>query len=406
MDGAKARKGGGTPRRALLRGDLPDSFARSLYRIAPYRGCAHACAYCDGRAERYYVEGDYERDIVARTDTPSSLERELGSVREGGMVCFSSGTTDPYQPLELELGLTGKSLALLAARAAQAAEPALAGMAMTKSSHVLRDLSSWRALAAGPGALVLISLASLDEGLREAMEGGASPFAERLAAARALKAAGCHVGILAMPLLPGLSDGDESIRALYAACAEAGADFVMPGGLTLRPGRQKDFYMARLAAYRPDLVPLTERLYAEDRPSGSPIAQYRRDLMSRIAPIRRASGLPWLLPHEATAGLMPPHDAFHVLLLDMAELYAERGVDTRALRASLGRYDAWLIGIKRIFRRKRSLPASWLPERFQEAVDDGRLEDVLGNARLWAFARAVLREGARLDYRELRLVRG
>jgi DNA repair photolyase len=383
----------------LLRpADLPENFTRSLYKIAPYKGCAHGCRYCDGRAERYYVEGDFERDLEIRRDIPERLAKELPALRERGMIAFGSGVTDPYQPVEASEKITGACARLLVE-----SSRALPALVMTKSKLVLRDLPLWRALNESAGFVLLVSLTSLDEELREVMEPGASSFASRLETIRSFKAAGCAVGVLAMPFLPGLSDGTESIEELYGACSEAGVDFVMPGGLTLRPGRQKEFYLDALAAYRPDLVDSTRDIYREERPSGSPCAPAARDLFERIAPIKRSFGMPYLLPHKVFARFLPPHDALRILFRDMLELYAERGADTSALKKSAAAYDEWLLGLRRAFRRKRSLPDSWLEERFAEAVQGGEFGGVLGNERLLRFTEKVLLEGARLDYCSLKL---
>ena len=383
----------------LLRpADLPENFTRSLYKIAPYKGCAHGCRYCDGRAERYYVEGDFERDLEIRRDIPKRLARELPALRERGMIAFGSGVTDPYQPAEAFERITGACARLLVE-----SPRALPALVMTKSSLVARDLPTWGRVNERAGFVLLVSLTNLDEELREVMEPGASSFASRLEAMRAFKTAGCAVGVLAMPFLPGLSDSSESIEAVYGACAEAGVDFVMPGGLTLRPGRQKDFYLRALAAYRPDLSQSTLDIYREERPSGSPSAPAARALFDRIAPIKRGFGMPYLLPHKVFARFLPPHDALRILFRDMLELYAERGADTTALKRSAAAYDDWLLGLRRAFRRKRSLPDSWLEERFDEAVHDGELGRVLGNERLASFTEKVLLEGARLDYCSLKL---
>jgi DNA repair photolyase len=391
--------------RLLKPADCPDNFTRSLYQVAPYRGCAHGCRYCDGRAERYYVEGDFERDILERTDIPDRLERDIPKARESGLVAFGSGTTDPYQPREEALSITGRCAGILAGYAARAGAEArrLPALVMTKSALALRDLPLWRRVNEKAGFILLISLTSLDEGLREIMEPGASRFAERLDLARAYKEAGCIVGILAMPILPGLSDSEASLRALYEAAQAAHVDYLMPGGLTLRPGRQKELYLKTIREHRPDLLPRLLELYGEERPSGAPRAAAWKSSASRIDGIRRESGLPWLLPHRLFADLLPPHDSFRVLLRDMIELYGDRHVDTVPLRRSADRYDAWLVGKRREFRRKRCLETSWLDRRLPEALRDGELAAVLDNGRLLRFAERVVRDGARLDYRSLEL---
>jgi DNA repair photolyase len=378
--------------------DLPENFTRALYKIAPYKGCAHGCRYCDGRAERYYVEGDFERDIECRRDIPKRLEAELPSLRERGLVSFGSGVTDPYQPLERTENISGRCAELLAASPLP-----LPAQVMTKSSLVLRDLQSWGRVNDRAGFVLLVSLTSLDEGIREKMELGASSFASRLQVLTEFKKRGCATGVLAMPFLPGLSDGEESIRALYSACAAAGVDFVMPGGLTLRPGRQKDFYLRALSAYRPDLVESTVGLYREEKTSGAPYATSARALFNRIAPIRKESGIPYLLPHRVFSQIIPAHDALRLLYRDMLELYQERGIDTTTLAKSANSYDTWLLGLRRAFRRRRNLPNTWLEERFDEACRDGELDGILLNRRLARFTTSVLLEGARLDYVTLKL---
>ncbi len=384
-------------RRALRRGDLPDNFTRSLYGLSPYRGCAHGCRYCDGRAEKYYVEGDFERDIAVRGWLPDRLAAELPGLREPGMVAIGSGTTDPYQPVEAETRIVGHCAELLA-------DAGMPVTVMTKSDLVLRDLDTWHRVNERSLFVLLVSITTLREDVRAAFEPGASPVEARLRTMRAFKEAGCAVGALAMPFLPGITDDEAGIRALYEELAAVGVDFVMPGGLTLRPGRQKDLYLKTLGEYRPELLGSVRDLYREDRPSGRPLRALEETLHRTIAAVRKDVPLPFLLPHRVYSRALPAYDAFRVLLRDMAELYADRGVDTRPLRKSADLYDQWLIGLRRIYRRKRSLPASWLSERFEEALDTGELDGVLDNRRLSGFARSVLRDGATLDYESLRLV--
>lgn len=384
-------------RRALRRGDFPDNFTRSLYGLAPYRGCAHGCRYCDGRSEKYYVEGDFEGDIAVRDWLPGLLASELPTLREPGMVAIGSGTTDPYQPVEADMRIVGRCAELLA-------DVGTPVTVMTKSDLVLRDLDAWRRVNERSLFVLLVSITTLREDVRAAFEPGASPVPARLAAMRAFKAAGCAVGALAMPFLPGITDDEAGIRALYEELAAVGVDFVLPGGLTLRPGRQKDLFLDTLGRERPDLLEATRRIYREDRPSGRPVREAEEVLRRALATARRDVPLPFLLPHRIYSRALPRYDAFRVLLRDMVELYTDRGVDIRPLRSSADRYDAWLIGLRRVFRRKRSLPGSWLSDRFEEAVQDGELDRVLDNRRLSGFARAVLREGAILDYQTLRLV--
>ena len=82
-----------------------DSWFVSLYGMNLYRGCQHNCAYCDGRAEGYYVEGEFGRDIWVKINAPEILRRELDPARrrkplKGGYFFLGGGVGDSYQPLE------------------------------------------------------------------------------------------------------------------------------------------------------------------------------------------------------------------------------------------------------------------------------------------------------------------
>lgn len=382
-------------RRALSRADLPDPFTRSLYKLSPYRGCAHGCRYCDGRAERYYVEGDFERDLELRTGLPELLAAELSGLRERGMVAIGSGTTDPYQRLEAEARTVGRCAQLLA-------DSQVPTCVMTKSDLVLRDLDAWARLGRGAGFLLMVSITTLDDGIRQVFEPGAPSPAARLAALRTFKEAGCAVGALVMPLLPLISDDEAGLRALYGALSDIGVDFAMPGGLTLRPGRQKELYRETVRSYRPELMERLDRTYDEDRPSGMPRREASAALFRTVAAVRADHSIPPILPHGVHRRILPPHDSFRILLRDLAELYGERGVDTRPLLRGADRYDAWLLGLRRHFRRRRSLPASWLEDRFSAALSDGELAAVLDNRKLSDFAVRVLRDGETVDYRTLK----
>jgi hypothetical protein len=157
-----------------------------------------------------------------------------------------------------------------------------------------------------------------------------------------------------MPLLPGITDTEENLRALYDELAAAEVDFIMPGGLTLRPGRQKEFYLHHLAAHQPDLVPLYQDLYREERASGAPLTAYANELYPRLAAHNGRVGLPWLVPHHIYRGQLHRYDEVNVLLRHLIELYEARGINTRPLRSAMKRYLGWLEERKAAYNRHRS----------------------------------------------------
>jgi DNA repair photolyase len=389
-------------RTALRRGLLPDVFTNALYSCAPYRGCCHACAYCDGRAEKYYVEGDFARDLVKRGNLPELLDGELARLRERDsrgrrpLLSLGSGVTDAYQPWEAKLGLTRQVAEVLLRRG----QPTLL---ITKSALVARDLDLWAELNRRSGFILLMSLALGSEAQRRRLEPGASSLDRRLDTLRRFADAGIATGLLAMPLLPGLSQDETTIRSIYRQAAQAGVSFIMPGGLTLRPGRQKEHYLNALVNFAPGLVEPTRQLYRENRPSGAPLRPSQDALMARIRPIQTESCLPWMLPHRVLRRMVPGYEALHVLFCQMIELYAARGVPTGGLRTAGTRYADWLRASRVAFNRRRSLEGDWLEREFRTLLAGRGWEELLGNQKLAAFSREVLGEGREFDYRTLRL---
>jgi DNA repair photolyase len=381
---------------ALKRSDLSDSFLAAKYRFSPYMACEHGCLYCDGRAERYFVEGRFDRDIVVRDNIVAQLAVDLAKQRETGFIAVGSGITDVYQPAEASEQLTRQCAEVLA-------EHDFSVVVLTKSKLILRDLDVWCRVNERSRFVLAVSLATTDDNLRKKTEPRAASVDERVETLRAFKAAGCGVGMLAMPLLPSLSDNQSQIDALYALAEEIGVDWLMPAGLTLRPGRQKSTYLEAMSRFYPDGSAQLEAIYADDRSSGSPSVRYRQELQRRFRATPASAIIPPLVPHDLFRDRLQLYDEIWVLLQHMAELYAWRGIDTARLRRGSRRYLAWLKERKRTYNRRRSLAYADLEEEVRQLLRSGEAERVVDNARLAGFLAEVALERKTLDYATLEL---
>jgi DNA repair photolyase len=354
---------------------LPETFMTSLYRSqATYRGCAHGCRYCDGRAEKYYVEGDFERDIAARTNLPDLVARDVADgafAREWGAVGIGSGVTDVYQPCEREVGLTRRTIEAMISRDTGRADVPL--VILTKSDLILRDFDLF---AKFPKALVIVTVTTTDPDVARIIEPGASLPAERLEVVRRAKEAGFFSGVMAMPLCPGISDTDESTMKLFDAAAEAGADFVYPGGLTIRPGRQKDLFVSTIAQRWREFIPLYDFVYQENRQSGMPLLSYAAPLAKKWDRELAARNIPQMIPHRVYRELLSPADSLFVLFCHMGHLYDMRGVNTKPLKSAVDRYAEWLRSERATLRRKRAME-SGVPFPVTEALTK-KLEELCG----------------------------
>jgi len=201
--------------------DIP--FSQS---INPYRGCEHGCIYCYARPSHAFVNLspglDFETRLFYKEDAAALLARELAAPGYRCSPIALGANTDPYQPVEKEYGVTRAILEQLSA----CDHPVTI---VTKGAALIeRDLSLLASLAERRLLAVFVSITTLDPALKRRLEPRAASPAARLAAVRALSAAGVPVGVMVAPVIPVLTDHEaERILEAAAAAGAAGADYVM-----------------------------------------------------------------------------------------------------------------------------------------------------------------------------------
>ena len=227
-----------------------------------YRGCSHGCIYCDSRSKCYHMDHAFE-DIEVKENAIELLEDALRRKRERCMLSTGS-MTDPYIPLEGELGLVRKALEL--------AERYGYGFTLiTKSARVLRDLDLLRAINEKTKCVVQMTITTCDEELCRKIEPNVSTTAERVEALHCLREAGIPTVVWLCPILPFLNDTEENIRGILERCAAAEVRGVLcfGMGLTLREGNREYFY-AQLDRLFPGLKERYIRQYGAQYVVSSP----------------------------------------------------------------------------------------------------------------------------------------
>ncbi len=236
---------------------VPGTYLPFDWTINPYRGCMHACVYCFARPTHTYLDmnagRDFETKVVVKVNAPQVLRRELAAKRwKGEHIAIGTGT-DPYQRVEGRYRLMrGIIEALIDHRNPFSI--------LTKGTLITRDLDLLLRAAEHAPVSAAFSIGTLDEAVwRETEPGTPSPRA-RIEAVRTLVDAGIPTGVLMAPILPGISDAPEQMRAVVEAALDAGASHVSPIMLHLRPGVREEF-LPWLEAQHPDLVERYEQLY-------------------------------------------------------------------------------------------------------------------------------------------------
>jgi len=224
--------------------ESPDlGFDRS---INPYRGCEHGCVYCFARPTHAYLglsPGlDFETRLFAKHDAAAILARELAKPGYKPAPIGLGTNTDPYQPVERELGITRQILEVLD----RFNHPVTI---VTKSALILRDLDILSRMAQRGLVEATVSVTTLDPDLARKLEPRAPTPPRRLAAIEALAAAGISTGVLAAPMIPALNDPE--LEAILAAAAKLGA--TRAGYVLLRlPLEIKDLFREWLETHVPD----------------------------------------------------------------------------------------------------------------------------------------------------------
>jgi DNA repair photolyase len=177
------------------------------------------------------------------------------------------GVSDGYQPAEKEHEVTRRVLETLL-------DFEMPAFVLTKSDLVLRDLDLLREIHERAFTNVMFTITLHNENVRKIFEPRASASIERFSALKKVRKAGLFGGVMATPLIPGIGDSIENIRGLTKEAKKAGAEFIQFGGMTLKPGRQKDYFLNVVKKRYPDQLDLIRTIYADDNPYGQP--NYKR----------------------------------------------------------------------------------------------------------------------------------
>ncbi len=185
---------------------------------------------------------------------------------------------------------------------------------------------------------------------------------------------------------------------LFAKLEEVGVDFVSPGDLTLRSGKQKDLFMEGIRANYPALYSKFKYLYGENRPSGIMRSSYRGKLYKKIYHLLSQYSIPYLFPHSLYKGKVPLYDEVYLLLVHMKELYYRKGVDVKPLEVALKRYVKWLEGERSKLNRRRSLNYTDLEQELLFLFHSGGFLDLIGNEKVDKFIKEIILEEKVFDY--------
>lgn len=231
-----------------------------------YRGCSHGCIYCDSRSKCYHIEHAFE-DIEVKENAIDLLEHALKHKRKKCMIGTGS-MTDPYLPLEMEIGNVRKALSLIY-------EYGFGFTVITKSDRILRDLDLLQKINEKTKCVVQMTLTTADEDLCRKLEPNVSTTKERFEVLKQIRDAGIPAVVWLSPILPFINDTEDNISDILDMCIEAKVYGVIcfGMGMTLREGNREYFY-TQLDRMYPGLKEKYVQTYGNQYIIDSPNGEY------------------------------------------------------------------------------------------------------------------------------------
>jgi DNA repair photolyase len=264
---------------------------KTQYHLNPYQGCYHDCKYCSGKAKRFYLHDEFSNKIKVKINAPELLEQYLrgrgfypvNRQRTDTLVDFfpfisesakqnlpskfilfiGGGICDVYQPAEEVLSVTRKLLQI-------AYDFNFPIRSLTKNTLVLRDINLLKKIHKQSFARISLTITLTDREEQLIFEPRASTTEERFSSVQKLREEGLPAGVYMTPLLPFIGDTKKNLEKLFKRCQEVDAEFVVTGGLILRPGRHKVEMFSIIMEHYPELLEKYTKLYINNNLSGIP----------------------------------------------------------------------------------------------------------------------------------------
>jgi len=299
-----------------------DSWFISKYGMNLYQGCGHNCAYCDGRDEKYEVNGIFGNDVSVKINAIELLKQEMNLKRrqkfyQNGFIMVGGGVGDSYQPIEEKYELTRKTLSFLES-------VCLPVHILTKSTLVERDIDLLKQIDEQSKALVSFSFSSTNDKISKIFEPGVPSPSDRLRTIKKLKRNGFSCGMYLLPVIPFITDTEHIMRKTIKDAYEAGVDYIICGGMTLKSGKQKEYFYHVLKKNYPDFLPNYEIIYTDDK-WGNATKEYYQSIDQTFQTIMKQYSIPKRIPPVLFKDIILENDVVVIILDQLHYLVGLRG---------------------------------------------------------------------------------
>lgn len=252
--------------------------------VNPYRGCSMGCRYCYATYTHEFMgistPETFHSLVYVKTGAEDETARRLALVvRKGERIALGTAT-DPYQPAEAQAKVTRSFLEMVARH-----RHVRLGI-VTKGALILRDLDLLQRIHSRSRLSVHVSLVTPHAPLARRLDPWAPPPDVRIEIMRRLVEAGLDARLGLAPVLPAVTDDEESLDVLLGRVAAAGVRHMFSNVLFLRSPTKEKFLRWLASEFPSHLEAYTqaygERVYLRGR--------YRDAIDARVRALKRKHG--------------------------------------------------------------------------------------------------------------------
>ncbi len=161
--------------------------------------------------------------------------------------------------------------------------------------------------------IVSFSFSSTNDYISSIFEPGVPSPTERLETIKLFKKEGITCGMFLMPVIPFITDKINIIDKTIKNGKDAGIDFVVFGGMTLKEGRQRNYFYKTLDKYYPDLITEYYNIYQKNQ-WGNANDEYYKKINFIINNIAKKYKIPTRISPHIFKGILNENDLVIVIL--------------------------------------------------------------------------------------------
>ena len=257
------------------------------------------------------MNGEFGKDVTVKVNAIEVLRRELDPKRKRtpfkrSFVMVGGGVGDSYQPLEKKYQLTRKALELVY-------EHNLPVHMLTKSTLIERDIDILKKINEQSRTIVSFSFSSVDDEISSIFEPGVPSPSERLKTLAFFKNEGFACGMFLLPVIPLITDTPELMEESVRKAVAVGLDFIIFGGMTLKEGRQKDYFFNVLKKHYPKLISKYQYIYIGNK-WGEATEEYYNLISQAFSKIAKKYKIPRRIPSSLFKDILSENDLVIVIL--------------------------------------------------------------------------------------------